>query len=180
MEKKKANFIFSGFEKLDETPKPKERVVRKKKRTVKPKENDGTTKGKKIPLTGFYLELINDTIRSNIKKYYRSNKHIAHETMNNSVRVAEKLIKDNMTELLGKTIAEAESVKHTMSFKGWNITLLGKLADDPRLSITCIFKPNYVRRYNITIITEHSCYSIYNHQIACEKTVYFPDEEKTN
>lgn len=178
MERKKSNFIFTGFEKLNEV-KPRKKVKKTKHR--QPKIDDGTVKGKKIPLTGFVIDQINDTVRSNIKSYYRKYKAIlAHEQKSDSIRVAEKLIEDNMNERLSEVIANAQSVKHTMSFKGWNITLLGNNVDDARLSITCIFKPNYVRRYNITIITEHDCYSIYSHQIACEKTIHFNNHNTEN
>jgi hypothetical protein len=180
-----SNFMFTGFTKLDETSKEKPKRRARKKKHKKPDtipEEDGITKGKRIPLTGFVIELINDTIRDNIKSYYRKNKNIIPWSIkSDSVRVAEKLIEDNLNDKLKELLATATEVSHSMTFKGWNITLHSlTLENKPKLSITCIFKANYIRRYNITIITEHDCYNVYSNQIACEKTIYREDNKENN
>lgn len=154
------------------------RTRKKTKRSSVPKTNEPNINeddeklqfARRIQTTDFRIPQITEEVREVIYSYYRNRENVLYEQKHKeSVVVAETLIEKHI-ETLQEHLDICTKIRPTCTQKGWNINL----SNPPKsyvLIITCLFQPNYVRKYTITKITGGTFTTVTSVEIPCEKTV---------
>lgn len=172
----KMTFDFSGFTQ-PEVNKPKPKKQRKSRSKKSPKMYSYGSKNKK---SDYKLPYLNETSRTLQDAYYNvQNNSLYNQKHKESIAIAEAIIADELdnNDELTEVIDKSTEIRHTMSDKGWNITFKAKEESNCSISILCMFQPNYIRKYRITVTVGNNSITMFNDEVDCEKTIVsFPDD----
>lgn len=140
----------------------------KRFKVIKEKDPEVEYHAPKFKVSDFKVPIITEELRLKIYKYYKDkNNSIYDQKHRESIGIAETILEQQgLVELAN----HCNRIKPTMSVKGWQILLTTEF-HAIKIQIVCLFKANYIRHFNITVIKGDDFEVVYNGDVKCEKTV---------